>query len=388
METELTAEQRSYLEIIRSSGDSLLRIISDVLDLSKIESSNLQLECVSFDVRAHAHEAVALLAVVAKEKGLALRCHVAPSVPQFVAGDPVRLRQVLLNLVSNAIKFTSEGQVDVTISQVELRDAPATSKGTPARSKQETVLCFEVRDTGLGMDDSVKAHLFQPFTQADSSIGRRFGGTGLGLAISKSLVELMGGSIGVSSQPGQGSTFHFTACLGVGERHDSVPPPALCGGLHALGAGAGEGTAGGGPAGHAALQERVKELKVLVVEDNQVNQVVVTRMLSFLGAKYDLVVNGVQAVRACSERQYDLVLMDCHMPEMDGLEATRRIRAHERRFPDRPQALIVALTASALSHEQDSCIQAGMDLFLMKPVKPKDLEAVLLSKVQRAVPAM
>ncbi|CAI5463424.1 unnamed protein product [Closterium sp. Yama58-4] len=374
--TDLTAEQRSYLEIIRSSGDNLLRIISDILDLSKIESRNLALESLEFDLHQQVTEALALLEVVAKDKGLYLEVEVEEGVPQMVVGDAVRLRQVLLNLISNSIKFTDTGGISVNVRLA-----------LPAE-------IASVRDTGIGMDDASKSRLFRAFSQADNSTSRKYGGTGLGLAICKSLCNLMGGDIGLESKVGQGSVFFFFVNLLV------VPDQPRGGGAVSSEAESAE---------EGLLWRHLQNMRVLVAEDNKVNQMVATRMLHNLGIKYDLVENGRLALSACEARKYEVVLMDCHMPEMDGFEATQKIREMEvervraykeakaaakllqqqnpgnpppRRHLPRPhRTFIIALTASALSEDKEKCIAAGMDHYLSKPIRPRDLERAIRESV-------
>eukprot|EP00271_Cylindrocystis_brebissonii_P002791 TRINITY_DN1358_c0_g2_i4.p1 TRINITY_DN1358_c0_g2~~TRINITY_DN1358_c0_g2_i4.p1 ORF type:complete len:649 (-),score=180.14 TRINITY_DN1358_c0_g2_i4:614-2560(-) len=375
--TPLTAEQRSLLEMICSSGDNLLRIISDVLDLSKIEGEMLIIEFSEFNLRKHLQEAMALEDVVIRDKGLELCTVVHEDVPQTVVGDIVRIRQVLLNLVNNAAKFTDDGKITVTVSveKVEGRRRESTEAlvGLTKRSDEQVILRYEVTDTGVGIPAHVQDKLFEAFMQADNSTSREYGGTGLGLAICKSLVNLMGGEIGVRSEPKKGSTFFFTLVLGVrlGKKEQK---------------GRGGAKLAGSPssAPRVALPAVVKSWKALVAEDNKVNQIVVTRMLKNMGVAYELVDNGAKALQACMENHYDVVLMDCHMPEMDGIEATRRIRTYElsSHAPPgerRPPLCIAALTASALSHEREACEKAGMNYFLTKPIRPADLEDLMLN---------
>eukprot|EP00897_Mesotaenium_endlicherianum_P003575 jgi/Mesen1/3245/ME000187S02401 len=414
--TPLTEEQHTYLEIIRSSGHNLLRIISDVLDLSKIESQNLELEALRFNLRLHLDDALALLEVVSREKGLQLTCDIDERVPEVVVGDPVRVRQVLLNLISNSIKFTTKGGISVKVSLVGSDDevlgsspgadagaagaaavasstaSALTPGGTPLPEGGDlgVTVRYEITDTGNGICEETCARLFQAFVQADNSTSRKHGGTGLGLVISKSLVNLMGGDIGVTSTPGKGSTFFFTIRLArstganchrqaSGAMDRSYDVAMAVGTLKRTGGSM--GGSGSVSMDTSGLKERLPKLQVLVVEDNKVNQLVTTRMLRNLGVTYDLVDNGLLAVQACVAKEYDLILMDCHMPEMDGFEATQRIRLLEASLTSRKRACIVALTASALAHERDACDQAGMDFFLTKPLRTKDLETVILTDV-------
>ncbi|CAG0978503.1 two-component system, sensor histidine kinase and response regulator [Myxococcaceae bacterium] len=345
LDTSLDAEQREYAETIRFSADALLTVVNDILDFSKIEAGKLEIESAPFAPRQTLQEVLALLSGQAEAKGLSLSCEVDASVPDEVEGDAGRLRQVLLNLAANAIKFTERGAVSLHASA---EDEGATS-----------LLRFEVRDTGIGIAPEVVAKLFESFTQADASTTRRFGGTGLGLAISKRLVELMGGGIGVESEPGRGSSFSFTV-RAVAKSTDALDVTGVFDRemLRRL--------AEAAPAGEAST--------VLVVEDNLVNQRLAVRLLEKLGHRVEVATNGIDAVRLATTRPYGAVLMDCQMPELDGLEATRRIRAAEaagRRIP------IIAMTANALQGDRERCLEAGMDDYLTKPVRPDELGSLL-----------
>lgn len=369
--TPLSKEQHEYLDIIRTSGDSLLRIISDILDLSKIETDTLRLERRRFEVRPKMQEALALLRVVAEEKGIQLHLNIDPRVPRYVIGDALRIRQVLQNLVSNAVKFTKAGGVFVRVRLAP----PPTALGPGSKGEEEeeelpplqsqpwalgeaVMLQIEVQDSGMGVSERTRKSLFTPFMQADCSIRRHYGGTGLGLAVCKSLVNRMGGRIWESSVLGKGATFSFTLSLGRVASREA----------------AGADVAGSAMA--AAARENFEQLAVLVVEDNKVNQLVCAKMLKSLGMTCEVAENGLEAVNACTEKQYDVVLMDYHMPVMDGLEATRRIRKLEQQSVLRRPANIVAITASALTHEKEKCLGAGMDAFLTKPVSLKELSDV------------
>ncbi len=345
LDTKLTAEQREYAETIQFSGDALLAVVNDILDFSKVEAGKLAIESVPFEPRRTVQEVVALLLAQAETQGLELSCEIDPSVPERVEGDPGRLRQILLNLVSNAIKFTAAGSVRLRASAV--------------RDGNGVMLRFEVIDTGLGIGPDVLPRLFASFTQADASTTRRFGGSGLGLAISKRLAELMGGEIGVESTVGRGSTFWFTVRATLkdtpaGEIEEAVAPNET----RRLAAAPGAG----------------RSARLLLVEDNRVNQLLALRLLQKLGHEVFLVENGVDGVRAALSGAYDAILMDCQMPELDGFEATRRIRSQEapgRRTP------IIAMTANALQGDRERCLEAGMDDYLTKPVRREDLEAML-----------
>jgi two-component system, sensor histidine kinase and response regulator len=484
LDTHLSSEQREYAEIIRTSGDALLSIINDILDFSKIEAGKMSLECVDFDLRTTVEEAVDLLAPKAHEKGIELSCAVYQDVPVAVNGDPGRLRQVLVNLVNNAVKFTEAGEVSV---RVTLDDDAA----------EYVLLRFEVADTGIGISAEARARLFQPFSQADGSTTRKYGGTGLGLRISKQLVELMDGVIDVTSEEGKGSTFWFTARLARqaatsettsmrdhalhtahvlivddsatnrsilshqaaswGLKHtavasgaealaelrvaytngdaytlvlldmqmpemdglalaqaikaDPVLAPTQLVMLTSIGAlSASQARACGitlcltKPVKEAALHDTLVRLvsgtaghewscetttppsadvhaaapargfRVLVAEDNMVNQKVALKMLTKLGCRADVVADGQEAVDALRSVPYDLVFMDCNMPEVDGFMATGMIRRMEGTGK---HTVIVAMTANALKGDRERCLAAGMDDYISKPVTQKDLAAII-----------
>jgi signal transduction histidine kinase/ActR/RegA family two-component response regulator len=350
VDTPLTDDQRRLLQSLQQSGESLLTIINDVLDFSKIEAGKLTLERAILDPRLVVEDTLRLLSVTARNKRLSLSGTVAPDVPGQLSGDPGRLRQILLNLVGNAIKFTERGTVTVAVT-------------ADASTVDAVVLRVAVTDTGVGLSAEQQARLFQSFSQADDSTTRRFGGTGLGLAISRQLVELMGGGIGVTSEPGRGSTFWFTARLARTSEAE----------IAAASAGAGS---------HDGL-EPSRPLSVLLAEDTPVNQLVASRMLKKLGHHVEIAGNGAEAVAAVARGRFDVVLMDCQMPEVDGYEATTRIRATERtgRLP------IVALTASVTVEDRERCLAAGMDDFVSKPVKMADL-ARALARATRAADAV
>jgi len=342
--TELTLEQQRFVDIIRSSGTQLMTVINDILDFSKIEAGKLSLERVPFRLSEVVRTATALFSERAREKGIALETQIEPMVPDDLAGDPVRLQQILANLVGNAVKFTDAGGVTVSVTRL-LRE----ERGTVS------IRC-DVSDTGVGIAEEVQRKLFQPFSQADESSTRRHGGTGLGLAISKQLAEMMGGSIGVKSVPGKGSSFWFTArlepapMLESSKRRESHPGRVHEGGRDLPG------------------------LSVLLAEDNEANQIVASIMLEKLGITPTVVANGQEAVEAVAERHFDVVLMDLQMPVMDGFEATRFIC---RGLPRDRRPVIVALTANALQGERERCLQAGMDDYIAKPVMLDDLSWVL-----------
>jgi len=342
LDTRLDGEQREFAENIQRSGDSLLTIINDVLDYSKIEAGKLSMEQIEFDLRTTCNDVQAMLQPIAIEKCLALSLHYGAGVPSVLTGDPVRCRQILLNLTSNAVKFTESGSVRIEVSRPD-----------------ETHLKVSVVDTGIGVAEEQLSHLFERFTQADSSITRRYGGTGLGLAISKSLVEMMGGQIGASSEPGKGSVFWFT-----------LPLPSA----RSLAASA-ESVAS--EASHAHVTATLtRASRLLLVEDNAVNQKVAIHMLMKLGHQVDLAEHGRQAIERLSQQRYDLVLMDCQMPEMDGYEATRTIRDPASTVLDH-HVTVIAMTANAFAEDRERCMAAGMNDFLAKPVDRQTLAATL-----------
>jgi two-component system sensor histidine kinase/response regulator len=489
LDSELDLEQRDYAQTVRASADALLTVIGDILDFSKIEARKLEMETIDFDLRNSLEDLTALLAYRAYEKGIELTTLVEADVPSQLRGDPGRLRQVLTNLVGNAIKFTEKGQVDIRVS-------------FEAENGTDVSVRFTVHDTGIGISNDTLDHLFQPFAQADASTTRKYGGTGLGLSISKGLVEMMGGSIGATSRPGVGSTFWFTAVFAKGastSRSGEVWPAVDIAGLRILGVddnetnrkvlsgmleawGCRHTEVPGAEAALRALREAVKEgdpfrvavldmhmpgmdgemlgaaikndaqlrstalvmmtsgairgdatrlerigfsaylvkpvrqsqlydclaavagrkadsgispdlpapiitrhtladrakqkLQLLLAEDNPTNQKVALKTLEKLGYHADVVVNGLEAIRALQSRAYDLVLMDVQMPEMDGMEATRKIRDPESGVIN-PRTPIVALTAHAMVGDKQDCLDAGMDDYLTKPIKPAELAEVL-----------
>ena len=360
--TELNDEQRKYVQTIRSSGSTLLQLLDDLLDFSKIEAGQMTTEQVPFDVRALVSDAVALLQPRARERGLECTATCSDMVPPLVIGDPLRVRQVLTNLVGNAIKFTHNGYVTVRVDW----EAPA-------------VLRMTVIDTGIGISPEAQARLFQRFTQADTATARHFGGSGLGLAICRRLASLMGGEVGVESVPDHGSSFWFTVNApafrdaragGVPTRDDAREVP-----------GDGPRDEPGGEPWRASAGEaghRHRRCRVLVAEDNPTNQLLARRMLERLGCDVEVAEDGQLALDAWVARSFDVILMDCHMPRMDGLSATRAIRQAEARLgPAARRTTIVACTASAMSVDRERCVDAGMDDFLAKPINATGLRECL-----------
>ena len=347
--TELQKEQRRYVEVISSSGKALLNIINDILDYSKIEAGKMELERTEFELDALIDDCISVCSVTARSNAVALYCKFDPKTPVFVRSDPTRLRQVLLNLLNNALKFTTEGCVT-------LRVYPEVSES------EKLLIRFEVSDTGIGISEDQQSRLFSAFSQADTSITRQFGGTGLGLSISQRLVELLGGKIGVNSVAGEGSTFWFTICCE--DASGSVAHPSVTG-LH-------EQEEPSGKVGNWGAH------KILIVEDNAVNQMVVEGLLKRLGLQYAVAVDGEEAVALYKHKydEYSLIFMDCEMPNMDGYSATRLIRQFEQdnnlqRIP------IVALTAHVVQEHQEKIVTAGMDACLAKPIEVKVFSEIL-----------
>ena len=332
--TSLSPEQDKYVQIFRRAGDNLLNLINDILDLSKVEASQLELERTGFSLKDHLEKVMEMVAAQAHEKGLTLVWKIAPNVPTDLIGDPTRLRQVLLNLLGNAIKFTQSGEVS-------LRVAPDNSD-----SSISTALRFTVSDTGIGISGEKLDQVFERFTQADSSTTRRFGGSGLGLTISKRLVELMGGRIWVESELGQGSVFAFTVPLEIWAAANRSAAVSI----------------GTGP------EPPLPALRILLAEDSPDNRTITMAYLKDTPYRVEIAATGAAACEKFTKGNYDLVLMDWQMPVMDGLTATRTIRAWEQ-ANDRPPIPIIALTASALKGDREKCLAAGCTAFLAKPIK-------------------
>jgi len=364
LQTPLNDQQRRYIDIAYRSGSGLLQIINDLLDFSKIEAGRVELERIRFETRRPFEDVIDLFLERAKGKSLELVCTVDAAVPAHLEGDPLRLRQVVTNLVNNAIKFTERGKVVVEVCMAE-------------QTVASCMLRCEVRDTGVGVASSVQGPIFEAFAQGDSSTTRKYGGTGLGLSIVKRLVDLMGGTIGVDSIVGQGATFWFTVRLGmVADTPLAAPDEATAPPEH-------------GAIGHEASAQQPEDSflqdiamtasevggRILVAEDNPVNQEVALAMLESLGCRVDIVCTGQEAVEAASRVPYDLILMDCQMPGMDGYAATRSIRRHERQGMRRIP--IVALTAHASKGDRAMCVAAGMDDYLSKPYTQQKLQAIV-----------
>jgi PAS domain S-box-containing protein len=341
METELNPEQVDFLQIIKLSGDNLLAIINDILDFSKVESGKISLEKIDFNLEEKINETIKLLNFQAQKKGLYLRCKIQSDVPSVVVGDPLRTKQILINLINNALKFTSEGGVYSEVSIFE-------------QSSTKVKLMFRVVDTGPGISEEGRSKLFKSFSQLDASVTRKFGGTGLGLTIAKRLVELMHGEIGVESEVDKGSTFWFTAEF---DRSSSIKNDSVI-----------------------FTPEHIsqnRKLKVLLAEDNPVNQRVALYYLTKMGHNVDIAENGKEATTLATANTYNILLMDIQMPVMSGIEATIAIRKWEKIEPEHGHLPIIAMTADALKGDMEYFLQEGMNGYISKPFKMSDLESIL-----------
>ena len=346
LETELNDEQRQYSEIVCNSGEDLLVLINDILDFSKIEAGKLNIENISFDLEKVLEDVADILEIRAADAGLEFVSQIACDVPLYLKGDPVRLRQLINNLTSNAIKFTHEGNVTISVALDSETDI-------------DLVIRFEVQDTGIGIPEHRIAAIFDPFVQGDGSTTRKYGGTGLGLAICKQLTELLGGEIGVKSEEGSGTSFWFSA------RFVKLPEEEIQSMRQIV-------SVSRGP-----ITDSVKQnTRILLVEDNIINQKVAQNILGKLGYTADVAHNGLEAVHALGRNHYDLVLMDCLMPEMDGYEATATIRSADSKVLNH-NITIIAMTANAMQGDRQRCIEAGMNDYLTKPVKKERLAQVL-----------
>ena len=348
METPLTAEQRDYLRRVRNAGDRLLSLINDLLDMSRIEAGRLEIEVVDFRLREVLDEVVQEQLVKASEKNLSLGLHVAKDVPDSLVGDPLRLRQILVNLLGNAIKFTDSGSVSVQVALAQ-----------PV-GEDTCVLRLSVFDTGIGISPEKQATLFQRYTQAEISTSRKFGGTGLGLSICKSLVELMSGTIGLRSNVDAGTEFFFELPFGM---RDAASLPAA-----------------DRPDAPVAAGERV--LKVLVAEDNDDNQLLIELLLKKKGADITIVGNGREALEQLERTRFDLVLMDLEMPTMGGFDAVAALREREQGTGE--HVPVIALSAHAVVGHREKCLAAGMDDYLTKPIDPEMLYATMDAHASRS----
>jgi PAS domain S-box-containing protein len=346
-QTPLSPDQREMVAMIESSGVTLERLVSDVLDVSKIEAGRLEIETRTFDLRSEFDPLFDMYRLRAGECGLTFTVAYGVAADGAYVGDSLRLRQVLGNLLSNAIKFTVEGEVAVAVDVLEAE-----------RPDESPRLAIEVRDTGVGFDADFAARLFHRFSQADSSITRRFGGSGLGLSITRGLVELMGGAIEATSQRGEGTVFRVTVPLERGAAPDALP--------------------GSADTLDAADMAQLNGLRILLAEDHPVNQKVITLVLAPLGVEVTVVEDGAAALKAFAASVYDLVLMDMQMPLMDGLAATRALRVHEAARPTGRRTPVIMLSANAMAQHQADALASGADMHLAKPVTPSALIAGVL----------
>ncbi|HSH02436.1 MAG TPA: histidine kinase N-terminal 7TM domain-containing protein [Anaerolineae bacterium] len=348
LNTPLTPQQNDFVATIEQSGKNLLNIINDILDFSKIEANKLELENHPFNLYKCINTAINVITPSAQEQNLTINCHIDTDVPNYILGDSTRLHQILLNLLSNAVKFTEQGSITLTVKTVP----------TPTPENQQ--LHFAVQDTGIGISPEHQKRLFQSFNQADNSITRQYGGTGLGLAISKQLVEMMGGTIDVDTVLGQGSTFHFTIKTKVANQHDA--PSATT------------------PTPINDQMGTQYPLRILVAEDNEINQQLALLTLQGLGYQPTIANDGLETLDLLHQQTYDIILMDVHMPKMDGLEATRRIRQD---LPPENQPYIIAITATATLESKQECLAVGMNDYISKPFQLEQLIAALHKKIAR-----
>ncbi len=346
-DTGLSKEQTEYLDIINISGNNLLAIINDILDFSKIESGQVDLEIINFDLIKELESVVKLLQLKAKEKRLTMRTEISDHVPRFLKGDPLRLKQIIINLLNNAIKFTPSGSVTLKVDVMD-------TDSIISKKKNMVKLMFRVIDTGIGISEEGKKKLFKAFSQTESSISRKYGGTGLGLAISKNLSKMMNGEIGVESELKKGSKFWFTAEFEISKGSEHEIKNTI-----------------------DAETRGDKPLTILLAEDNLINQKVAVFNLKKLGHQVDVADNGKIAVDKYRQNKYDLILMDIQMPVMDGVEATHTIRMLEKEKSVEKPIQIIAMTASAMKGERERLISEGMDDYISKPFKPEDLVKML-----------
>ncbi len=340
-DTEMNGEQKGFVATAYKSADALLAILNDILDLSKIEAGKLSFENIVFDFEGVAKDIVVLHSLKAEQQSVSLLLQVDDALPEYLLGDPTRLRQVIVNLVSNALKFTKQGEVKVCIDVVN-------------KDSHSVDIKVIVSDTGIGIPRSALDTLFNAFTQADGSTTRKYGGTGLGLAIVSQLVELMGGSLGVNSVEGEGSDFWFTANFKCTDKKIESTKDVV-----------------------SDYDNLLFDAKVLLVEDNPINLMVAQKMLEKVGLKPSLANNGIEALEQLNNQSFDLVLMDCQMPEMDGFDATREIRQLDIKALNKKPLPIVAMTANVMSGDRERCLEVGMDDYIGKPVRRDELASIL-----------
>ena len=351
METKLSAQQEEYAQTIQDSSDAMLALLNDILDFEKIESDKMVLEHVDFDLHRLVQGIVTLMNGHASAKGLYLKVDMDETIPRYIIGDPVRLRQVLLNLTGNSIKFTAQGGVTLHIKKPQAPEGTST-EGKAAQSMHR--ILFSVEDTGIGISPEAQKNLFNPFSQADSSIARKFGGTGLGLTISQRLIEGMGGKIRIDSTSGKGSSFYFTLIVEEGSAE------AIGGRLEA---------------GAVSAQKSEKSLRILIVEDNEINQKLLKEFVDRMGHVCSTVLSGEEALERLGEEEFDMLLMDVELPGMTGMGTTKAIRG----LPDRAKAAlpVIALTGNVREEDRRACYAANMNGYLSKPVDPKRLKGMI-----------
>ena len=355
--TQLTEKQACYLESAEQSTKLLLRVINDILDFSKIEAGKLEIEHVVFSLKKVFAELYGLISESARTKSLELEFDISEGVPEWLIGDSLRLSQVLINLIGNAIKFTEKGSVKIKVRELE------------ANQDDEVTLRFDIRDTGIGMSKEQQVDLFRPFVQADTSTTRKYGGTGLGLAISTNLVKIMRGEIGCESSVGQGTLFYFTSCF-------DLPGPGTVFRTQKELLAAESATADYEPS--EAISNANRRFRILLVEDNKINQIVAAELLTLEGFSVDVASNGLVALERLEKQNYDLVLMDIQMPVMDGIEATQKIR-QQPKYADLP---ILAMTAHAMSSDYEKSLAAGMNDHITKPIDPAILNKCIRQWIQ------
>ena len=341
-DTKLSINQRDFLDIIKVSGNSLMSIINDILDISKIEAGKIELENEDFNVNILINDIMKMLGYKAAEKRLIFRKEINENVPEIVKGDIFRLKQVIINLTNNAIKFTKQGYVTIEVEKLQ-------------QNNNQVKLKFKVVDTGIGISKEGKRKLFQEFSQTDASISRKYGGSGLGLIISKKFIELMGGEIFVESKEGEGSTFWFVLEMEIGTKIISEQSNLK----------------------KVPTEIMKKKLSILMVEDNIINQKVTMANLFQFGHDVEIAENGKKAVEMFISGEYDIILMDIQMPVMDGYEATKEIRKYEEKNNISDKIKIVAITANAMKEDRSKCLKAGMNEYITKPIKQAELKRVL-----------
>ncbi|MDZ8119595.1 ATP-binding protein [Pontiella agarivorans] len=367
LDSNLNEDQQELASTVHRSGKALLSIVNDILDFSKIEAGHMAVEIRDFNLKEVLGDLKAMLTVQAEKKGIGLCVQVEPGAPEKLCGDVARLRQILTNLIGNAIKFTDEGEVSLFVRMAN-------------NHADHIHLRFEVQDTGIGIEEEKLRYVFEAFQQQDSSTSRKYGGTGLGLTICKQLVEIMGGEIGVSSVPGQGSLFWFEIPVNLQKIHgqgvfdfvDTAQRPVKE---------EPSDTQDVMVMARSRIREMDSELRILVVEDNRVNQTVAVRTLVKMGVHAEAVGDGEEAIERVKSHSYDLILMDVQMPKMDGLETTQVIRSLEKEN-NLPRMPIIAMTAHALCGDRERCLESGMDGYITKPINVADLSGIIFQTLE------